>query len=144
MLSTRKVWAAVAVLCAGGLLASAARADEASFKKAPTNAGEQKTLANDLTMAVLQALRPTGQNKTVEAFEFKENDPKPNRTTLVIRATFLGKVTKKKYNADIRVVIDSTQKNTWEALEITYNDNDKTPILSKDKKLKDIRDRFNK
>jgi hypothetical protein len=136
---------ALALLCAALFLAGSRAADEFKFKTPAASKEDQTKYANEVMSAVLKQMRPTGKNPTVESAEFKKDDPKAGRTTIVIKCTFTGAVVKSnKYEGTITLVLDSNNPKEWEALNLEYSDNDKLPITSKEKKLKDLVASFNK
>jgi hypothetical protein len=106
-------------VCALALLAGSGRADDVpKFKK---KGDQEKKFVSEVCVAVLKAAHPTGVDPSLDRYEFKEE--KPGRTMLTIKGTYKGKVTRKVYNADIGILIDSSNKDAWEVLRIDYSDN---------------------
>ena len=89
-----------------------------SFKK---RADEEKRFVSAVGDAIVKAAHHTSRKRALVKYEF--TNPKPNRTELTIKMEYYGLVSNKKYVADIVIKIDSTEKNTWEVLNIEYTDN---------------------
>ena len=116
----------------------ASAADTAvSFKKRDK---DEKAFATAVGKAIVLAAHKTAQRPGLVSY--KVEHPKEGRTDLKLKMEFYGKVTKKKYIADIVVKIDSTNKDAWEALNIEYSDNDNIPANLK--KIQALVKQFNK
>jgi hypothetical protein len=72
----------------------------------------------------------------------KLTNPKPNRTELVIKMEYHGALTNKKYVADVVIKIDSTEKDSWEVLNIDYTDNNNVPANAN--KIQELIKKLNK
>src|SRR5262245_48091220 len=102
----------VALACA--LLASTtalAGDDVPSFKK---RGDVEKKFVAKVGTAIVKAARFKPQKVELDTYEYKHNMPKAGRTELTIKMIYYGLATKKKYLADIKVLIDSSDKNSWE------------------------------
>jgi hypothetical protein len=137
--------AALALLAVlAGTPARAADEEVPSFKKRGDN---EKTFVTKVGTAIVKAAHPTA--KTIEVDKDKKyeiTEPKKGRKELRIRMTYQGAVSKlvKKtpYVADIVVLVDSTDKEKWEVLNIKYKDDNKVP--HSEKKVQALISRFNK
>src|SRR5262245_41328855 len=100
----------VALLSGAVLCSPAAAADEVpNFKKR----GElEKKWVSQVCVAIIKAARPSAKSPTLERFEYK--DTKPGRKELHIRGSFNGALTNREYIADIVVLIDTRNKESWE------------------------------
>jgi hypothetical protein len=121
--------AAAAIFLTGFALASvvaAQAADDISFKR---RKDAEKEFVDRVGTAVVKAAHGTARK--IALVDFKYTQPKANRTELTIKMEYSGvvsgKVTGKKYVADILIKIDSTDKNAWEVLNLEYNDNNNVP-----------------
>ncbi len=124
----------VLVLAAGAALA----ADEfPSFKR---RGDEEKRFYASVGEAVLKSAHPTGKKRAL--VEYKLTNPKPNRTEVLLKMEYYGLTTNKRYVADITLKIDSTDKNSWEVLNIDYVDNNTIPANVK--KIQELIKDFNK
>ena len=102
----------------------------------------EKEFVNKVAAAIARAARAKPQRPAVLSYEYTR--PKPNRTELVIKMEYFGLVTMKRYVADITVIIDSTDKNNWEVLNIQYSDNNPSPVGPSVKKIQALIKEFNK
>jgi hypothetical protein len=115
---------AVHALLAGAVVllvwASPGRTEEEniSFKK---RADEEKRFVSAVGDAIVKAAHHTSRKRALVKYEF--SNPKANRTELTIKMEYYGLVSNKKYVADIVIKLDSTEKNSWEVLNIDYSDN---------------------
>jgi hypothetical protein len=116
------------------------RADdnELSFKKRGT---EEKRFASQVGEAIVKAAH--GSAKKVALLKYNYEQPKANRSDLVLKMEYHGLVSDKRYVADIVVKIDSTDKNAWEVLNIEYADNN-TAFKANEKKIQELIKEFNK
>jgi hypothetical protein len=117
-------WMAVAALAAL-LVAGPARAgDEVpNINKRGT---DEKKFAAKLAESIVKAARTSVKEVTLEKSAIKE--PKKGRTEWHLTAGFKGRATKKDYEANIIVYIDTLDKDKWEVYKIDYKDNSKNVI----------------
>jgi hypothetical protein len=124
--------------------AQATRADDdddvPSFKKGKDR--ETKEFVGRAGGVIVKAARIKPQNMEVEKYEYSK--PKAGRTELKLKMIYHGLVTKKKYTADIVVMIDSTDPGKWEVLNITYKDNNPSPAKPNVKNIQELIPKFNK
>ena len=114
-----KVWwlaAAVCVFGLGGVVLAQAK-----------NKIDDKT-AFLLGKDVVKNARPTGQKITF--VEYKEDSSEKKRLVMNIKMSYLGKATKKKYNANIKLTLD-TSSNPPKAVDVEYKDDNKVPVVKK-------------
>jgi len=121
------------------LAATAAEAEDISFKR---KGEKEKELVERVAGAVIKAARTKPQKIAVISYKYER--PKANRTELVIKAEYHGLVTKKRYNADINVIIDSTNPDAWEVVNIRYADTNPSPTGPNEKKIQQLIREFNK
>jgi hypothetical protein len=120
-------------------LASSARAgDDISFKK---RGDAEKLFVTRVGEAVIHAAHTTAKKVALLKYEF--TNPKPNRTELAIKMEYYGAVTGKRYVADIVVKIDSSNKDSWEVLNIDYADTN-TGVSPNIKKIQELIKEMNK
>jgi hypothetical protein len=103
------------VLLAG--TAFGAAEPDISFKK---RGDAEKAFVTRVGTAIIKAARP-GPTK-IGLLKYSFTRPKANRTDLNISMEYYGILTKKRYTADIVVLIDSTDKDNWEVVNIRYSD----------------------
>src|SRR5580704_16864357 len=99
-----------AVLVGLAVLAAAPAfaADESiSFKK---RGDAEKMFVTKVGTAIIKAARFKPQKASLEKYDFEK--PKAGRTHLNIKMNYTGLATRKKYVADIVVIIDSTDKDS--------------------------------
>jgi len=111
--------------------------DFPSFKK---RGDEEKRFYATVGEAIIKTAHPTSRKRAL--VDYKVTEPKPNRTEVTIKMEYYGVVTNKKYVADITVKIDSTDKKSWEVLNIDYVDNN--TISYNAKKVQELIKDFNK
>jgi hypothetical protein len=122
------------------LLTGGARADDnISFKKKKER---EKEFVTRVTAAVIKAARSKPQKVAVLKSEYVK--PKANRTELVVKAEYFGAVTKKRYLADITFIIDSSDPDSWEVVNVRYSDNNPSPLGPNEKKIQQLIKEFNK
>src|SRR5262245_6126037 len=110
--------AGLALLLALGVTAQAA--DEGiSFKK---RGDKEKEFYNRVGTAIARAARHSaiGLKPTkIALLKYETKKPKPNRTELEIKMEWYGQIKKKnRYVSDVVLVIDSSDKDNWEVLNI--------------------------
>jgi len=131
----------VGLLALTGSALAQADDDVPSFRK---RGDMEKQFVTRVGTAIVKAARLKPQKVALLSYEYKLNTPKANRAELPIKMEFHGLVTKKRYTADIVVVIDTTDKDSWEVLDIRYSDTDPSPVGPSEKKLAELRRAFNK
>jgi hypothetical protein len=132
-----------AMLLAGlslGLVGTPARAadDNISFKK---RGNAEKEFVARVGEAIVKAAHKTAKKISLVKYEYTK--PKANRTELAIKMEYHGAVTGKRYVADIVVKIDSTDKDSWEVLNIDYTDNN-AGVKHNEQKVQDLIKQMNK
>lgn len=111
-----------------------ARADEdgaPSFRT--TGKRETKEFVSRVGTAIVKSARSAAQKIEMDKYEY--TSPRAGRTELNLTMQYFGVVTKLKYTADITVVIDSSDKDRWEVLNIRYKDSNKSLVGYSEKKL---------
>ena len=88
-----------------------------SFKK---RGDAEKAFVARVGTAIIKAARPLPTKMALLKYSF--TNPKANRTDLNIKMEYYGVVSRKRYTADIVVIIDSTDKDNWEVVNIRYSD----------------------
>jgi hypothetical protein len=130
----------VALLCGAVLLCPSARAaDEVpNFKK---KGDLEKKWVSQVCVAIIKAARTSAKNPALDRFEYKE--PKAGRKELHIKGKFTGVVTRKEYVANIVVLIDTRDKDSWEVLRIDYDDNSSNLASYNRKNIENLIKKFN-
>lgn len=121
------------------LLAPAIAVSAQDVPKFTKRGDMEKKFVSDVCVAIIKAAHPTGVEPKLEKYEYKE--VKAGQTQLIMKGSYKGKVTRKVYNADITVLIDTSNKDSWEVLRIDYSDNNNVPASRT--KLDEIRKKFN-
>lgn len=111
--------------------------DSISFKK---RSDEEKRFVTAVGEAIVKAAHPTGKKQALVKYEITR--PKANRTEMTIKMEYFGRVTNKKYVADVIIKIDSTNPKEWEVLNVDYIDNNNLPANVK--KVQELIKEFNK
>jgi hypothetical protein len=139
-MNARLLTRATLLSCLALLAASAARADEPdiSFKKRGDN---EKNFVKAVGTAIIKAAHGTATK--IDLIEHEYKDPKANRKELVLKMEYHGAVTKKRYVADIVVKIDSSNKDSWEVLNIDYVDTN-TAVKHNERKVQELIKELNK
>jgi hypothetical protein len=125
------------VLLASGTAASAAD-DDISFKK---RSDAEKAFVTKVGKAIVKAARSKPQKLELEKYDYTH--PKTGRTHLNIKMYYTGLVSRKQWTADIVVVIDSSNKDSWEVLNIKYNDNNPSPLGPNERKIQALIKKLN-
>ena len=131
---------ALACVLAGGQVARADDDDIPTFKKDKDR--ETKEFVAKVGSAIVHAARSKPQKIEVEKYEYTK--PKAGRTELKLKMIYYGVVTKKKYTADIVVILDSSDATKWEVLNITYKDTNPSPAKPSVKSIQELIPKFNK
>ena len=71
----------------------------------------------------MKAAHPTGVEPTFGGFELTDDGEKKDRKVLVLKMQYKGKITRKVYDAEARLKVDTRKSDTWELLSIDYKDN---------------------
>jgi hypothetical protein len=120
--------------------ATASAADETpSFKK---RGDAEKQFVAKAGTAVVKAARSKPQKVALLSYEYTK--PKANRTELTIKMEYYGLISMKRFIADMTFIIDSTDKDSWEVLNIRYSDNNPNPVGPSEKKIQALIKDFNK
>jgi hypothetical protein len=132
----------LAVVCALAVLASSGRAadDVPKFKK---KGDQEKKFFSEVCVAIIKAARTSARNPSLDRYELKEVDGKPNRLMLVMRGKFQGVATRTEYVSNITVHVDATNKDSWEVLRIEYDDNSKNIVGWNRKNVENLVKKFN-
>jgi hypothetical protein len=136
MMSTRF---SLATICCAALLAPTLRADDVpNFKK---KGDTEKKFVSEVCVAIIKAARTSAKNPSLHRYEYKE--VKEGRRELHIQGKYSGVVTGSEYVADIMVLIDATNKDSWEVIRIDYEDNSKNVLKPNRKNLDNLVKKFN-
>jgi hypothetical protein len=127
--------ACVALLISG---ATAKADDDLSFKK---RGDAEKAFVAKVGKAIVKAARSKPQKVELEKYDYTH--PKTGRTHLSIKMYYTGLVSRKKWVADIVVVIDSTNKDSWEVLNIKYMDNNPSLLGPNERKIQGLIKKLN-
>jgi hypothetical protein len=130
-------------VCALALLASSARAADEAVPRFKKKGDQEKKFYSEVCMAIIKAARTSAKNPTLDRYELKEVDGKPNRYRLEMKGKFQGVATRKEYVANIVVHIDGTNKDAWEVLRIDYDDNSNNIVSWNRKNLENLVKKFN-
>ena len=120
----KNLYKGLAVLGVAILLAPVARAadDVPNFNKRGDN---DKEFAKRVAHKIVTTARPTVKDTDLKSYKFKET--KPGRTNLEMEVGYKGRVLGTKYTANITVALDTSDKDKWEVLNVSYEDNNKAP-----------------
>lgn len=89
----------------------------------------EKEFFKKVCKAILKAAHFSGKDPALDRFELKEI--KKGRTSLIMKGSYKGRITSKKYIANIIVHLDTLEKGNWEVLRIEYSDNNNIPYSRK-------------
>jgi len=92
--------------------------------------------------AVVKAVRTSPARLTLG--DYKITDPKPNRKLLAITMNWAGSITGKKFTSEIKILVDSADRDSWEVIDIEYSDNNPSPKIGMERNLKALKDKFNR
>jgi len=103
---------------------------------------ETKEFVTKVGTKIVRTARSKPQKVELDTYEYTK--PKAGRTELKVKMIYHGLVTKKKYTADIVVVLDSSDGNKWEVLNINYKDNNPNVLKANIKAVQELIPKFNK
>jgi hypothetical protein len=92
--------------------------------------------------AVVKAVRTSPARLSLG--DYKITDPKPNRRLIAITMNWAGSVTGKKFTSEIKLLVDSADKDSWEVIDIEYSDNNPSPKIGMERSLKALKEKFNR
>jgi hypothetical protein len=108
-------------LAALALLGRPAAADDSKLNKLRQDHKDDK-LARALGEMVIAAAHPTAQKVAYLEHKMKDDPGKDIRKVMTVKMEYHGKVTGKRYVADIDIKFDVV-KGGWEVIDIDYVDN---------------------
>lgn len=91
-----------------------------TFKK---RGDAEKKFYEQVGLAVIKAVHPTGVNATYMSHELRDDKLKADRKELLIKMEYKGPVTRKVFESEINIKLDTRNKDAWEVLHIDYKDN---------------------
>jgi len=91
-----------------------------TFKK---RGDAEKKFYEEVGLAVIKAVHPTGVNATFMSHELRDDKLKADRKELMIKMEYKGPVTRKVFESEITIKLDTRNKDAWEVLHIDYKDN---------------------
>jgi len=91
-----------------------------TFKK---RGDAERRFYEEVALVVMKAAHPTGVEPTFGGFELTDDGEKKDRKVLVLKMQYKGKITRKVYDAEARLKVDTRKSDTWELLSIDYKDN---------------------
>jgi hypothetical protein len=103
---------------------------------------KEKEFVKEVGTAIVKAARSKPQKIEVEKYEF--TNPRKNRTELSIKMVYYGLISRKKFTADITVLIDSTDKDNWEVMTIKYTDSNRNLVGPNHRKIEELIKRLNR
>lgn len=109
-----------------------------TFKK---RGDAEKKFYEEVGLAVIKAVHPTGVNAAFLSHELRDDKLKADRKELMIKMEYRGPVTRKVFESEIIIKLDTRNKDAWEVLHIDYKDNNsiKSPNLANlDRLLKQL------
>lgn len=83
----------------------------------------EKKFYEEVGLAVIKAVHPTGVNATFMSHELRDDKLKADRKELMIKMAYKGPVTRKVFDSEITIKLDTRNKDAWEVLHIDYKDN---------------------
>jgi len=129
----------VAILCGVVLFSAPARADDVpNFKK---RGDLEKQFVSKACVAIIKAARTSAKNPSLHRFEYK--DIKEGRKELHIKGKFTGLISGSEYTADVVILLDVRDKDSWEVLRIEYDDNSKNVVGPNRKNITNLIKKFN-
>lgn len=91
-----------------------------TFKK---RGDAEKKFYEGVGLAVIKAVHPTGVNAAFLSHELRDEKLKADRKELLIKMEYKGPVTRKVFQSDITIKLDTRNNEAWEVLHIDYKDN---------------------
>jgi len=103
----------------------------------------EAAVVSETCVAIIKAARTSAKNPSLDRYELKKVEDRPNRTDLHIKGLFSGVVSGTRYEATIVVHLDTRDANIWEVLRIDYDDNSRNIVGPNRKNLEKLTKRFN-
>lgn len=97
---------------------------------------DSKEFVTRVGTSILKAARTRPVKIALEKYAY--TTPRVGRHELSIRMRWAGALTRKKFTADIKVLIDSTDRVRWEVLNIDYKDSNPSPIPHSTRKVQEL------
>jgi hypothetical protein len=89
---------------------------------------DEKKFAEQLGFAVVHAARSAPKN--LKLLKFEQSTPELGRLVWDLKVEYYGSITGKKFEADIKVKIDTIKKEVWEISNIEYKDDNKVSLAN--------------
>jgi hypothetical protein len=102
----------------------------------------ERTFMAKVGEAVVKAVRTSPAKLSLG--EYKITDPKPNRKVIAITMNWAGSITGKKFTSEIKLTVDTADKESWDVIDIEYSDNNLSPKIGMERNLKALKDKFNR
>jgi hypothetical protein len=138
----RRLTCTVAVACltllAGGVSAPAADTVPSIRKLVQ----KEREVLTEYGAAIIKAARSKPQKIELDTYQITQ--PKPNRTELSLKMIYHGLISRRRYVADVKMLIDSTDRDNWEVLTIKYSDNNPNIVGPNLRKVDELIKRFNR
>jgi hypothetical protein len=83
----------------------------------------EKNFYEEVGLSVIKAVHPSGISATFVSYELRDDKTKADRKDLMIKMEYKGPVTRKIFQADILIKLDTRNNQAWEVLHIDYKDN---------------------
>lgn len=104
--------------------------------------GPEKEFMAKVGEATVKAVRAKPAGLEMEWYTI--TTPMRDRKAIDVKMIWHGALTKRKYTADIRIIVDSTNQNRWEVLEIRYGDDCPATLFGLPHNLKKLKEQFNR
>jgi len=134
----------VALACVVALGPAPVRADSEdgipSFRKSTDK--EQKDFVAKVGSVIVKAARVKPRQPELKSYEYTR--PKKNRSELKIVMMWKGAITRVSYTSTIVVLLDTSERDAWEVLNIDYKDTTRNPTSPNIKNIQMLIKQFNK
>ncbi len=113
---------------------TAALAEEPAIKK---KGDKEKEFWKSVGEAIVKKARSDPRKMEMEDMKITEKKGATHRRIVELKMIYFGSVSGSKFTADIKIDCDATDKDKWEVLSIEYKDDNRTPRLGSDARIKE-------
>jgi hypothetical protein len=103
---------------------------------------KEREVLTEYGATIIKAARSKPQKIELDSYQITH--PKANRTELSLKMIYHGLISRRRYLADIKMLVDSTDRDNWEVLTIKYSDNNPNIVGPNLRKVEDLIKRFNR
>lgn len=103
---------------------------------------ETREFAERVGVAIVKAARMAPRRAQLVNYSY--TSPKVDRKELHISMSYSGAITRFRFTADMTVILNTTDNDRWEVLNIRYKDSNKNPVPYSEKRVQELIKQLNR